>query len=310
MFRRGDRIRRTGPHCIAAIVVCCLLLVQEPGISQVSSPLPQIRTLPPPAVDLTTAYVTVTASKSTAPRLLARDFHVTEEGVEQKLEYFAVHDQPATVGVVWGGGTGFDAVPPDPDVRECPREFMKNMPLGSEYFLLAGDKVVIPFTTNLSQLPLNFAWSGSSSDAVFIGLDVLKEAANSRRMLLVIAKPGGGSGGQLQTQYLETVAIRQGYQVHVVVFISDPREADLPGQIFLSELSALSGGSFTLSVVSNVLCANLAKELRMQYLIGYRPTNSAKDGKWRRLSVKVDPPEGQKLKAHIRRGYYAAKERN
>jgi len=308
MFWNGDPIRRMGPQLLFAIVGCVLLL-QQATSSQVSSPLPQVRTLLPPALDLTTAYVTVTASKGAAPRLFSKDFQVMEDGVAQRIEYFAAHDQPATVGIVWGGGTGFDAVAPDPDVRECPREFMKNMPLGSEYFLLAGDKVTISFTTNLRLLPLNFAWSGSSSDSVFIGLDVLKEAANSRRMLLVIAKPDGGGGGQLQSQYLERVAIRQGYQVHVVVFISDPREADLPGQIFLSELSALSGGSFTLTNVSNVLCANLAKELRLQYLIGYRPTNSVRDGKWRRLSVKVDAPEGQKLKAHIRRGYYAAKGR-
>ena len=309
MFWKGDHIRRIDPRFLLA-VVGCLLLAAESGISQVSSPLSALRVAPPPALDLITAYVTVTASKGTAPRMFSRDFHVLEDGVEQKLAYFAVHDQPATVGIVWGGGTGFDNPAPDPDVRECPREFMKNMPLGSEYFLLAGDKVTIPFTTNIRLLPFNFAWSGSSSDSVFIGLDVLKEAANSRRLLFVIANADGGGGGQLHSQYLERVAIRQGYQVHVVVFISDPREADLPGQIFLSELSALSGGSFTLTNVSNVICANLAKELRMQYMLGYRPTNDAKDGKWRRLSVKIDAPEGQKLKAHIRRGYYAAKGRN
>jgi hypothetical protein len=45
-------------------------------------------------------------------------------------------------------------------------------------------------------------------------------------------------------------------------------------------------------------------------MLGYKPTNSAKDGKWRRLSVKVDSPDAAtKLKARIRRGYYAAKDR-
>lgn len=309
MSGNGDRIHRIGSQFLI-VFFCSLLLLNGSASSQIPS-LPQTRALPsPPALDLITSYVTVNSGKGTAPRLLSKDFHVTEDGVEQRIDYFAVHDHPATVGIVWGGGTGFDAVSPDPDVRACPKEFMKNMPVGSEYFLLAGDKVTIPFTTNLNLIPFNFAWSGSSSDSVFIGLDVLKEAANSRRMLLVIATPDGGSGGQLQTEYLERVAIRQGYQVHVVVFISDPREADLPGQIFLSELSELSGGSFTLSNVSNVLCANLAKELRTQYMLGYRPSNNAKDGKWRKLSVKVDPSEaGQKLKARIRRGYYAGRAR-
>ena len=80
------------------------------------------------------------------------------------------------------------------------------------------------------------------------------------------------------------------------------------GSIFLSELVDLTGGSYYLGPVSNSVCANLAKELRVQYLIGYHPTNTAKDGKWRKLSVKVDSPaSGAKLSARIKRGYYAAK---
>jgi hypothetical protein len=47
----------------------------------------------------------------------------------------------------------------------------------------------------------------------------------------------------------------------------------------------------------------------VQYLIGYRSTNNAKDGKWRTLKVSVESPEnGPKLKARVKRGYYAAKE--
>jgi Ca-activated chloride channel homolog len=269
-----------------------------------------VRPLPPPPPDLVVSYVSVTASKGAAPLLSANDFEILEDNKPQKIEYFAVQDRPASVGIVWGAGTGFDAVAPDPDVRECPRVFMKNMPMGSEYFLLSGDKVTTSYTTNTALIPPNFAWSGASSDTVFIGLDILKEAANSRRLLFVVTNANGGGGGQLQQEFLERAAINLGYQIHVVVFIGDPREADLPGQIFLAELSELSGGSFTLSNVSNVLCGNLAKELRLQYMIGYQSSNSSRDGKWRKLSVKVkSPPDGPKLKARIKRGYYALKDR-
>ena len=304
MFHRGGPI---GPHLVVALL-CCVLMAHDARSSQVS-PLSQ-RQLPPPALDLITAYVTVTASKGLPPRLLASDFHLMEDGVEQRIEYFAVHDQPASVGIVWGGGTAFDPEPPDPDMVACPREFMKSLPLGSEYFVLSGDKVTTSYTTDLNLIPKQFAWSGASSDTVFVGLDVLKEAASFRKILFVIAKPDSGSGGQLQTEYLERVAIRQGYQVHVVVFVTDARVLDAPGQIFLSELAELSGGSFTLTNVSDLICGTIAKEIRLQYLLGYRPTNGAKDGKWRKLSVKVDGSSGgQKLKAKIRRGYYAMKDR-
>lgn len=188
---------------------------------------------------------------------------------------------------------------------------MENIGPGTEYFLLAGDTITTSYTTDLKRIPLNFAWSSSSSDSIFIGLDVLKEAANPRKILVAVAKPRGGGGGQLQREYVERAAIRLGStQVHVISFFDgDVRELNHEGSLFFSELSDLTGGSYYLGPTSNVACANLAKELRVQYLIGFRPTNEARDGKWRKLSVKVDSSRDPlQLKARIRRGYYAAKE--
>ena len=134
--------------------------------------------------------------------------------------------------------------------------------------------------------------------------------ANPRKILLVIAKPQGGGGGQLQREYVERAAIRLGSsQVHVVSFWDgDVRALNHEGSLFLNEVVELTGGSYYLGPVSHTICPNLAKELRVQYLIGYHPTNDAKDGKWRKLGVKVDSPVGgPKLSARIKRGYYAAK---
>jgi Ca-activated chloride channel family protein len=43
-------------------------------------------------------------------------------------------------------------------------------------------------------------------------------------------------------------------------------------------------------------------ELRSQYAIGYVPINAQRDGKFRKLAVKVSPPG---LRVSVRRGYYA-----
>jgi len=302
-------MRKAGWKSFSGVFTCLLFTALSLGQFNPRFQLPPRP--PPPDLDLIINYITVTAAKNAAvPRLSSRDFHLFEDDAEQKIDYFAVQDQPATVGIVWGGGTGFDDPAPDPDVRECPRSFMKNMVEGSEYFLLAGGTVTTSFTTNPELIPRNFAFSGSSSDSVFTGLDVLKEAANSRKILFVITKPSGGGGGQLQPEFVERASIRQGYQVHVVAFFANPDDVvDHEGQIFLEELSQLTGGSYSMTPVSNVFCANLAKELRVQYMIGYHPTNAAKDGKWRKLGIKVDSPqEGLKLNARIKRGYYAVKD--
>src|SRR5262245_35885333 len=124
----GNRLR--APVLILIFVVLSL----GPGVL---GQFPGPRTPPPPPdFDLITSYVTVTASKGAAPRLSANDFQIFEDNQEQKIDYFAVQNQPATVGILWGAGT--DA---EPDVRECPRDFMKNMVPGSEYFVLSSDIV-------------------------------------------------------------------------------------------------------------------------------------------------------------------------
>jgi len=301
---------RNTPRFRIALIICLWLASLEAG--QIPSPVrPPFQIGPPPAdLDLVLAYVTVTASKNeSAPRLASGDFRIEEDGTPQKIDYFAVQDRPLSVGILWGGGTGFEDPAPDPDIRECPRTFMKNTPMGSEYFLLTADTVLKSYTTNQSLLPLNYALSGASSDHVFIGLDVLKESANPRKVLLVIAKPGGGGGGQLQSDYVERAAIKLGTtQVYVVSFITDAAQMKHEASIFYNELVDLTGGSYYLGPVSNVECANLAKSLRVQYLIGYHPTNKAKDGKWRKLSAKIESSGGSKLKARIKRGYYAAKD--
>jgi VWFA-related protein len=181
---------------------------------------------------------------------------------------------------------------------------------GSEFFLLSGDTVTTSYTTEPTRLPLVFALSGASSDTLFIGMDVLKEAANPRKVLLVITNAGGGGGGQLQTTYVERAAIRLGStQVHVLSFLNGAAaDVNHEGSLFMNELVELTGGSYYMGPVSSSICPNLAKELRTQYLIGYHSTNTARDGKWRRLSVKVDSTDGgPKLSARIKRGYYARK---
>ncbi len=50
----------------------------------------------------------------------------------------------------------------------------------------------------------------------------------------------------------------------------------------------------------------IAGDLRIQYLIGYNPTNTARDGRWREIRVKIKGhPEAA---ARTRKGYYARKE--
>jgi VWFA-related protein len=50
----------------------------------------------------------------------------------------------------------------------------------------------------------------------------------------------------------------------------------------------------------------IADETRVYYLIGYNPTNTARDGKFRKIEVKVVP--GKDMRVRARKGYYASLE--
>jgi VWFA-related protein len=52
--------------------------------------------------------------------------------------------------------------------------------------------------------------------------------------------------------------------------------------------------------------AEVDEELRNQYTLGYISTNTAKDGSYRRIEVKVDSTDGV---VSARPGYYAPKRR-
>jgi hypothetical protein len=50
----------------------------------------------------------------------------------------------------------------------------------------------------------------------------------------------------------------------------------------------------------------IARDLRNQYTIGYKPSNDKLDGSWRKTVVKVNlPKSAPKVQVRTKQGYYA-----
>ncbi|MGH9861691.1 MAG: VWA domain-containing protein, partial [Candidatus Acidiferrales bacterium] len=65
------------------------------------------------------------------------------------------------------------------------------------------------------------------------------------------------------------------------------------------------GRVFPLGEAKNTASAIWA-ELRNQYVIGYRSSNRKRDGKWRKIKIKLRPPRGlPPLEVYAKAGYYA-----
>ncbi len=72
-----------------------------------------------------------------------------------------------------------------------------------------------------------------------------------------------------------------------------------------AESIAADSGGFTVKNSNDLVkgLQRIADETRVYYLIGYNPTNTAKDGKFRKIEVKV---AGKDIRVRARKGYYAA----
>lgn len=84
---------------------------------------------------------------------------------------------------------------------------------------------------------------------------------------------------------------------------------DKQGQSLLEEIAQSTGGKafFPRSAAElEDITTRIALVLRHQYSLGYVPTNEQRNGKWRKIRVRVKPPRGlPSLNVRAKEGYYA-----
>jgi len=286
-----------------------------------SAQTPQIRVGPggrlipvdPPPLEAELELLTVTvSSKGGAVTGLGRDrFQVLEDGIEQKIAYFWVDSRPISVGFIIDGSSAVDDGMNEA-IRGAGPAFLKTKGPEDEYFVIVfsdSPTMVVSYTTDARLMPRVFPQTGEEPlyDAIYAGIDAMKEAANPRRVVLVLTA-GGDNGKGVHDDQLVNYAIKQPVQVYSIQMGGGTEEANT-----MDLLASVTGGQASLSGDSSFLvekiCADLALALKTQYLIGYKSTNTAKDGHRRGVKVKVSSSPGSpKLTVWTKSGYYSEKE--
>lgn len=247
------------------------------------------------------------------------NFRLLEDKVEQEVSYFASFDAPLSIGLVFDmSGSMSNKLNKS---RQAAAEFFKTANPEDEFFLVQFNdrpQLVIPFTRATEEIQNRLTFTQSKGrtallDGIYLALQELRKSKNPRRALLVISDGGDNSSRYTETEVRNLLreADAQLYAMGIFEAVgSRGRSAEeLGGPGLLSELASMTGGRhFPVENLNDLpdIAAKIGIELRNQYVLGYVSKNLARDGKYRRVTVKLNQPRGlPPLRALYRQGYYA-----
>jgi len=288
----------------------------QPRLGQRDLANPYINTLRSSA-ELVLVPVTVTDSMNRVVVGLDRgNFQVYEGKESQEIKHFTREDAPVSLGVILDM-SGSMATKIE-RAREAVLKLLEASNPQDEFFLITFSdtpQLVQDYTQTIGdvQQQLLFARPKGGTallDAVYMGLNKLKDAKYSRKAILLISDGGDNHSryteGEVKSRIKESDALVYSVGVFDREFLT--REERL-GPELLSEISEVTGARcYTLDNPNDlpVIAQHIGVELRNQYVLAYRPNNAKTDGKWRKIKVKLALlPKGlPHLQVHAKTGYY------
>jgi Ca-activated chloride channel homolog len=338
-----DKSRHTGTHLLklrlAAIGVAMAVLVwvaaRTPGMVAFAAPLGQtvkpisVAQIPPPPlaqpkpfapppplmpaqeskphVDtmLVRVAATVTDPLNRFVTGLAKNaFTLFEDSIEQEILQFSNPDSPLSIGIVMDSSAGADEKLQLS--QQALAHFLKTANPQDEFFLIQFSdrpELLNGFTSNPEELQnepkFNLSDKRALLDSIYMAMYQMKKARNPRKSLMVITR-GDDNNSRYTASEIRTLLRETDIRVDAI-FVSELGDSLLRG------VAEQTGGRY-FAVNDPVqlpdLAAKIGIELRNLYELGYRPQNTARDGKYRTVRVKVQAPGLPPLRAFFRAGYY------
>jgi Ca-activated chloride channel family protein len=258
-------------------------------------------------IDLVLINASVTdADNKPVMDLQKENFQLYEDRVEQEIRYFSTETTPVSLGIIFDASHSMEG---KIDLaRKAAVTFLESGTPEDEYFLVEfNNKATIAqdFTSDIARLRNHLIYvppQGATAmyDALYLGLNkVKKDGQNTRKALLLIT-----DGEDNHSRYTRG-------NIHEFVKESDVQiySIDL-GRALIGDLSEMTGGYSYRTSMSGLekVCEKIASELKNQYVLGYVPSNTTKNGDWRKVRVKVTPPQPtDRLSVRSKEGYYAPK---
>lgn len=286
-------------------------------------------------VDVVNLYCAVrTKQNALIGNLEKGDFNLAEDGAPQTIKYFTREtDLPLTIGLLVdvsnsqrnlieierrAASSFFSSVLGKKDVA-----FLISFGADSELLQdITGSPRILE--DGLNRMKLNGGFSGINSgpvptatrprgtvlyDAVYLAANDMLAKEVGRKAIILITD-GQDEGSQLS----EKAAIEAAQKADAIIygilyvdrqFYGGGLSFGYSGESVLKQMAEETGGRMFPVDRKNTLDSiftQIQQEMRTQYAIGYTPTNSKKDGSFRKIDLRTSNKD---LKVQVRRGYYA-----
>jgi Ca-activated chloride channel homolog len=249
----------------------------------------------------------------------AENFQLYEGKRAQPIRHFSMEDVPASIGIILdSSGSMADKMG---RVREAVSAFCREANPADEFFMivfsdeprLANDFTAVPDDLDKELLFTQPKGRTSLLDAIYMGLHKMKDAKYAKKALLIISD-GGDNRSRYSEKDVRSAAKESDVMIYTIGtfdrYVTTPEESR--GPMLLADIAEPSGGRAYMldrTVELPAIARHIGRELRTQYVLGYRPEDLRKDGKWHKIQVKLRlPKKWSFLKAHAKSGYYAAEQ--
>ena len=263
------------------------------------------------------------------------EFRVYEDGVLQTIEFLTKEEVPISYGLaVDNSGSMRSQIE---KVMEAAKTIIANNKPGDEtlrMIFVESDKIetLQDFTSNkeaiIEAFDNMYIEGGQTAvvDAVYLSTERISQYRKGnnlsyrRRRALILVTDGEDRASYYKQDQLFEHLREADVQIFVIGFVNElekeggfirksPRQRAIN---LLNKLAKETGGrAFYPESLSELpeIAKEIARDMRTQYVIGYNPTNKARDGSYRQVRVTVaDAPGRNKRIAITRSGYTAPRE--
>lgn len=268
-------------------------------------------------VDLVLVNVTITDPLNRLVTGLEKEHFLVYEGNQaQQIRHFSSEDAPISLGVIFDLSGSMESK--IERAREAVVQFFKTANVQDEFFVVTfADKpeVLAAFTQSIEDIQGKLVLAlpkGRTAllDAIYLAVNRMRDARHNKKALLIISD-GGDNRSRYTEAEIRSLVKEADVQIYAIgvfdMFPATPEEKTGPSM--LASITDVTGGrTFTINSPSDLadVATKIGIELRNQYVLGYRPTNPQRDGRWRKIKVKLSPPKGlPPLQVYAKSGYYA-----